>query len=196
MALGRAVYCDTPASKDRSSREYKACLPPRPSPSTRPIRLGAMWRASAVWKGSYDEFNPCMAPAKRSQFPAAAGADGGHRIVQRLRRQGRQTKPIRVRQGDARGVGSPPQGGGTLFPGNPQLSLDFVSRNLYVFLFPERGEGTALLRLQIRDGAVSSPLVCDPPCAIHNTGCDSGRKIVRDSGKRRMSEWVKWQNQN
>jgi len=37
-------------------------------------------------------------------------------------------------------------------------------------------------------GAVSSPLVCDPPCAIHNTGCDSGSEIVGNSGKRRMSE--------
>jgi hypothetical protein len=76
------------------------------------------------------------------------------------------------------------------FPGNPQLSLDFVLRNLYFRVFPERGEGTALLRLQIRDGpsAVSQPLVCDSPCAIPDTGCDSDRKTVRNSGKRRMSE--------
>jgi len=81
--------------------------------------------------------------------------------------------------GRCEGAGSPPQAGRTVFPGNPQLSLDFVSPNLYVFLFPERGEGTALLRLQIGTvpGAVSLPLICDPPCAIHNTGCDSGGEI-------------------
>jgi hypothetical protein len=43
MALGKAEYCDTPASKDRSSREYKACLPPKtlPAYSTTPRRRPA-----------------------------------------------------------------------------------------------------------------------------------------------------------
>ncbi len=70
------------------------------------------------------------------------------------------------------------QGGHAVFPGNAQLSLDFVRRSLYVLQFPDRGEGTALLRLQIRDGpgAVSQPLVCDPPCAIHNTGATAVSK--------------------
>jgi len=95
-----------------------------------------------------------------------------------------------VRQGGASGRDRPRWPATPFFQATPQLSLDFVYRNLYVLLFPERGEGTALLRLQIRDGpgAVSQPLVCDPPCAIHNTGCDSGSEIVENSGKRRMSE--------
>ena len=116
-----------------------------------------------------------------------AGKSGEWRVRQAKSAKQRQSSGVRPMRGR---LDSLPQAGHTLFPGNPQLSLDFVYRNLYVLLFPERGEGTALLRLQMRDGpgAVSQPLVCDPPCAIHNTGCDSGSEIGKNSGKRRMSE--------
>ena len=40
---------------------------------TKPICLWAIWRVSAVWKKSYDKFDPRTTPAKQSQFPAMPG---------------------------------------------------------------------------------------------------------------------------
>ncbi len=37
---------------------------------TKPIRRGAMWKASTVWKRSYNRLDPGTTSAKQSQFPA------------------------------------------------------------------------------------------------------------------------------
>ncbi len=62
---------------------------PGPVVQTKPICLGAIWRANAVWKESYDKLDPRMAPAEQSQFPpppqwpgtgmAACAVGGTHR---------------------------------------------------------------------------------------------------------------------
>jgi hypothetical protein len=179
------------AKRSQSARRGWAALArPRPADWAKQSQTWAGWGIWVDAKGAY-----C---AKRSQSGAARLPSGG---------QLRKTNPIWPSRWAGRSPGgrnAPNEANlGRLhpatcwngvkrsqFPGNPQLSLDFVLGNLYFRVFPERGEGTALLRLQIRDGpsAVSQPLVCDSPCAIPDTGCDSDRKTVRNSGKRRMSE--------
>jgi hypothetical protein len=115
--------CSAPPEKAGGGQGRKCCCRRGQSRQTKPIRRRAMWRASAVWKESYDEFDPCIAPGKRSQFPAAPGADGGHRIVQRLRWQGCQTNPIPAHQGGASGRDRPRRPAAPFFQAIPNYRL-------------------------------------------------------------------------